>query len=341
MNNTLLQKLLHAGVLHRTNPEKFLQTFKPAPHIIKPVDPAKFDNYLDKTSKQVQQSMKFYLPIASEENELSHTELAKLTEDLEMYLPFKSTFVQVESSINFTDTNELYRNYDGTVDLPTWERQHNIETIDRHKALSHVLLIDTGKHDEEGSRMFAGTIWLYDTQSNIFVIDPNVWIYSFRKNGDYTFWLHEDSDFYDATDLRTISNNETYSNVTLNSIVGTIVHTHTQLCLYLSYPQIVDTKSVKGIKNIQIPLSRKFSHAEFLRKPKYEHKVLKLNLFDNDSSKEHLGVTNNEGGKAFHAVRKHIRKCNSGKITFVKAHFRGDKSKGIITKDYDINTGVK
>jgi len=339
MNNTLLQKLLHAGVLHRTNPEKFLQTFKPAPHIIKPVDPAKFDTYLDKTSKQVQQSMKFYLPIASEENQLSQSELAKLTEDLEMYLPFKSTFVQVESNINFTNTNELYRNYDGTVDLPTWEKQHNIEVNEQHRALSHVLLLDTGNDDEEGSRLFAGTIWLYDTHSNIFVIDPNVWIYSFRKNGDYTFWLPESSSFYDATDLKTISNNETYSNVTLNSVVGTIVHTHTQLCLYLSYPQIVDTKHVKGIKNIQTPLSRKFSHAEFLRKPKYEHKVLKLNLFDNVSSEENLGVSNSEGGKAFHAVRKHIRKCNSGKITFVKAHFRGDKSKGIITKDYDINTG--
>lgn len=341
MNNTILQKLLHAGVLNRTNPEKFLQNFKPAPHIIKPVDPVIFSTYLDKTSKQVQQSMKFYLPQPSEENELSQNELAKLNEDLEMYLPFKSTFVQAESGINFTDTNELYRTYDGSVDLATWEQQNKIEACEKHKAISHVLLLDTGKDDEEGSRMFAGTIWLYDTHSNIFVIDPNVWIYSFRKNGDYTFWLPEDSSFYDATDLKSISPNETYSNVTLNSVVSTIVHTHTQLCLYLSYPQIVDTKSVKGIKNIQTPLSRKFSHAEFLRKPKYEHKVLKLNLFDNGSNNEPLGVPNGQGGKAFHAVRKHIRKCNSGKITFVKAHFRGDKSKGIITKDYDINTGVK
>jgi hypothetical protein len=41
-------------------------------------------------------------------------------------------------------------------------------------------------------------------------------------------------------------------------------------------------------------------------------------------------------GTALHSVRKHIRRYKTGKTTFVKAHFRGSKEIGILTKDYEV-----
>ena len=44
----------------------------------------------------------------------------------------------------------------------------------------------------------------------------------------------------------------------------------------------------------------------------------------------------NASGTAFHSVRKHIRRLADGRNTFVKAHFRGAKSVGMVSKDYEI-----
>ena len=73
-----------------------------------------------------------------------------------------------------------------------------------------------------------------------------------------------------------------------------------------------------------------------LFKPKYEHKILKLNLYDNATNE---GSEANGNGKArsLHAVRKHLRRLPNGKLTWVKAHFRGNREVGIITKDYEID----
>ena len=83
------------------------------------------------------------------------------------------------------------------------------------------------------------------------------------------------------------------------------------------------------------PFSRRFNNSEFLRKPKYEHKVLRLDLFGDTNSNGNIS-TGESGSRAFHAVRKHIRQYSDGKITFVKAHFRGSKDVGVVTKDYEI-----
>ena len=86
-------------------------------------------------------------------------------------------------------------------------------------------------------------------------------------------------------------------------------------------------------------MSYKFSTSEFIRKPKYEHKILKLDLFGSNGT-SNTSNSNETGGRAFHAVRKHIRQYQDGKITFVKAHFRGSKDIGIVTKDYEFKTNT-
>jgi len=106
----------------------------------------------------------------------------------------------------------------------------------------------------------------------------------------------------------------------------------------LNYPQITNNRDVQGItpaNAVKLPFSRKYNNAELLRKPKYEHKVLKLDLFG-DTNSNGNGSTGESGSRAFHAVRKHLRQYSDGKITFVKAHFRGSKDVGLVTKDYEI-----
>ena len=333
MQHIVLQKLLHAGVLLKNDTHKWVQQFGTPPHINrKDIGYDLMKAYLDDTSKRVQQAMKFYIPQVDADNTLTEVEVAKLVNGVDFFLPYKSTFVQVATSIEYTHTDNLH--YDPQIDFQDWRTQNNVEQIADHSAISNVLFLDTGRFDDEGKPLFGGMLWMYDQDQNEMLIDPNMYYYSFRDNGDYTFWIDEASHFHKYTNTTSANDDGTYSSPTLNSVVSTIINIHCKLCLLLTYPQIVDSKSVKGFKNQEIRLSDKFSHTEFLRKPKYEHKVLRLNLFDGKSSGGES--TGESSGKAFHAVRKHIRQYKDGKVTFVKAHFRGDKTKGIITKDYEI-----
>jgi hypothetical protein len=64
--------------------------------------------------------------------------------------------------------------------------------------------------------------------------------------------------------------------------------------------------------------------------------VLKLNMYDNAGGGSKGGNTRS-AGTAFHSVRKHLRRLPNGKHTFVKAHFRGSKEVGVVSKEYKID----
>ena len=98
---------------------------------------------------------------------------------------------------------------------------------------------------------------------------------------------------------------------------------------------ICDTHEVKGRSNVFIDKKIKHTTSELRRQPKFTHKVLRLDLYGNDSFTG--GVIEEGKGVAFHSVRKHLRRLANGKLTWVKAHFRGSKSHGTVYKDYDID----
>jgi len=343
MNNLVLQKLLHSPMLYKTNLSKFSRTFIPSGHIgnentEKEIHPNILSGFLDFHSKRIQQSMKFHIPLAEGDNKLTEEEVVKLQNDITYFLPYKSTFIQSEAS----------------VDLSEEEKQQIISLYpdsDIHKskldaknvtATYNVYLEDTESVDDTGSLIYRGCVFIYFSDSNEFYYDPNDYFYSFREDGSYTFWLPEEGSFYPYTDTTAPYDNGPYSNPSLNSMVALIISAHTKLCLMLTYPQITNTSSVKGIKienANRVPLSYKFSTSEFIRKPKYEHKILKLDLFGSNGTSNTTN-SNETGGRAFHAVRKHIRQYQDGKITFVKAHFRGSKDIGIVTKDYEFKTNT-
>ena len=154
----------------------------------------------------------------------------------------------------------------------------------------------------------------------------------------YSFWL-DHSPFVDITDISAdIEGNDTYTNPSLNQTIARIVGMHQSLSMLLQFPQIVATEKVEGISHEQpiFEVRGNYKHSEMLFKPKYEHKILKLNLYDNATNE---GGEANGNGKArsLHAVRKHLRRLPNGKLTWVKAHFRGNREVGIITKDYEID----
>jgi len=357
MDNTVLQKLLHAHVLLKKDAHKFQDTFVPPDHIAqafgydvnsnrafseRPIPPKLVSDWLESHARRIQQSMKFYIPNASEENKLTGEEYLKLSDEMKMFLPFKSTFVQHEVEIGVAENLEDHKawNHIALDGNGTKDDLKKIEEklIRGETCIANVYLEEVGFHDDEDQPMFKGNVAIYFKDDGVFFIDPNDYFFSYRGDMGYTFWLPEESPFFQYTDTGSDVDGGMYNNLTLNSMVSTIINVHSQLVLMLSYPQIVNKQSILGITPENagvVPFSRKFTNSEFLRKPKYEHKVLKLDLFGtNDSIGK--GSTGESGSRAFHAVRKHIRQYSDGKITFVKAHFRGSKDVGLVTKDYEI-----
>ena len=120
-----------------------------------------------------------------------------------------------------------------------------------------------------------------------------------------------------------------------------ILRAYTLLNIHLQFPEITEQKDVKGRPNTTIGHRklRKHTKSELRSLPSYEHKTLVLNMYDNDTGNG--SGSGRSKGTAFHSVRKHIRKYKDGKTTFVKAHFRGSKDVGIVSKDYKIAGGAK
>ena len=117
----------------------------------------------------------------------------------------------------------------------------------------------------------------------------------------------------------------------LSDIGGLIVSNIRWLQVLLSYPSLATSNAVTGRKSIPYNKIGTFKTSLMNALPKWEHKVLEVDMYSNGSS----GGGNGQGsGKRFHAVRKHLRRLASGKSVFVKPHFRGDKSIGVIDKDY-------
>ena len=81
---------------------------------------------------------------------------------------------------------------------------------------------------------------------------------------------------------------------------------------------------------------RKPKHRNKFNRPMFEHFVIELEVDEPEAQQS--GITRAMHKKRQHQVQGHRRVCKSGKVTWVKPHWRGDKNLGVIRKDYEMTT---
>ena len=270
------------------------------------INPMTMHHTMKSLSKTITQSGKFYLH-ENENNVLTEKEVKSLQGEVKFFAPYKDTFLQVEND-----------------DL-----------------IANILCLDTEQYttpskyktsDDQVTLTFTMCIWFKNVK--FFSLDLNSYTVTFSKNGDYVYEI-EDTWFKDITDTEG-DDDENFTNQTLNGWVHTIITFWYRFMIYLQFPQICDVKSKKGRSSEHwVDVPTKFRPSVLRDKPKFEHKELVINMFG-DSSDSNGSGGGRSSGTAFHSVRKHLRRLNNGKLTWVKAHFRGLHSHGVITKDYKL-----
>jgi len=148
----------------------------------------------------------------------------------------------------------------------------------------------------------------------------------------YNFTIPDEYPFRSMMDLE-VDENRNYTNTYLNGWFNTMVTAHMILCVLLQYPSLTHETNVTGKKPAIYPLDKRTSYSTMNARPAWEHKVLEIDLYG-DKEASANGVATGGSPKAFHSVRKHLRKLPTGKKIFVKAHFRGSRHIGVINKEY-------
>ena len=273
-------------------------------------DPFVLHSFYKGLSKHIQESAKFYVDLNGET--LTKEEAEKIASEVIYVLPYQSTFVQFDTGdviINMMvmeDTDTDVHELDGTIT----------------KGMYRVMMFPFNKLD------------------NCFVYDPNIYTFKFHDDGSYTFWLDEDSTTNPFASIIDVSADATgmYTNKSLNAWAQAASELLITFFTMLHYPQITNTKSVKGVKPQHLQSRSRYKASELRGKPTWEHKTLVLDLYGNEGGSNTTSNGQRSSGTAFHSVRKHLRRLPDGKHIFVKAHFRGSKDVGVVQKDYQIRT---
>ena len=246
-------------------------------------------------SKSVQQSAKFFVDMTGEQ--LKNEEVINSLSDLEIYLPYPITFIQ-------------FKHQDGYVNC---------------------LFIETGLDngiDWKGfdpSKFMVGCV-LSDLSGNQMTYDRCTYHYSDTKiNTTKTAQVLGAggaciNDVASCTDFS-----------------ASVMLWYLRFLVMLNHPEITVADEVLGRPNNifgHVPV-KNMKRSTLIKKPKYQHKTLVLDMFGDKSGGESCSSGRSKG-TAFHSVRKHLRQYKNGKKVFVKAHFRGSKEMGVVTKDYEL-----
>ena len=333
MNKTVLEKLLHGYNLVHGNGKKFIDNFTAAPHMTHPADrsyvdgaqyehldirPERMHAYMKYVSQGISQSAKFYIPRMSESEDLSFEEKIRIAPEVEMFLPYESTYVQYDCPEADEGRGLVY----------------NFWAVDA----GYKSQPDGSPYEKYGEQPCISVMLMpYCRETGKFHMDYCAYDMTWHPDGSYTFWIHDKNEFKDWIDLKSDSNGQ-YTNQSLNNFIAVANEIMFELCLRLQYPTIVDTIKTEGLPpsdRYSVLAPKHYKASTFYGKPTWQHKTLKINMYGNKSTK--LGSKGSrESGTAFHSVRKHMRKLSSGKTTFVKAHFRGSREHGVIDKDYEL-----
>jgi hypothetical protein len=269
-----------------------------------------YKNELLDISNGIQQSAKFKIN-AELMSEISEKDFNTVLKDIKPFLPFQKNYVEVTLADGIT---ALY--------------------------LEDVTESYLGKFEEYKKTLFGnGKLSTREIQEGDLIVKSHLYI-QYLNDGKiahipcpmFTFFNGKNS-----SSVRAWEKNKQHSNyINFNSQQVADWAKVTKKCIYwlqvlLSYPSLAKTQFVSGRKPIAYNKLGKYKSSTMNALPKWEHKVLTVDLYASGSSSGGNGQGN---GKRFHAVRKHLRQLNSGKKVFVKPHFRGDKSIGVVEKDY-------
>ena len=318
MNNEALQKLIYlyqdpdiAGKVQF--PMHFKAEYADIP-------PKELSAYFKYYSAYLQKASKFYIDKRDDANQLSVDESVKIIEDIKLYAPYDCFLVQIEGA-------------------------RESEIVD------HLLVIATQEDpDGELDDGIAATRFTYHKKWQIWSHDMNVWSIIRDKDTDFSNALKPTEEFVKerskvsgagfgvkaliSEHLKFVDTDKMWS------WANQMIAMYAELNIHLQYPQISRHKDVKGRPNTTIGHRnlKRFTKSEMRQLPIYEHKTLVLDMYDDTEGPSNGGKRSS--GTAFHSVRKHIMKIgrgkNKGKPVFRKAHFRGSKDVGVISKDYKI-----
>lgn len=299
-----------------------------------------------KFAKQVSQAAKFYLDISTDDG-LTEKEHATIEKELVYYSPYKSVFLQVETecSINNILIYDHTEEYEEAVDEYKREQRPSFfkRLFTKKEKLADGVYDLFETHDEIQS-CFSFQMLLWDKIHKHFIWDLNQYTIYFSNNDviDDTK-LHYKIQLADSplTQYLVGENDHLKENHELTkSWIMEIIHRFRYFMIALQHPTIIDEKDIAGRQDIFIDTPTKFTTSALSAKPKFAHKNLCINLYGNNPANGNC-ATSRSAGTAFHSVRKHMRRLPSGKHTFVRAHFRGSKDIGLITKDYEVVTSKR
>ena len=347
MNKYVIEKLIHAKNLFdgtKKGFNKFADKFSALPHlntgmldykdVYKPEqgfelvqqEYADIKLFWDMVSVGISTATKIFIPF--EKDGLTNEERLSVAEEVKMIIPFPNTFIQweVQRDLKMMSTRDSEPKY-----FKNRRLIQNLWVMDSNKLTDGSL----DGMDDEGNQILTCVLFSYDQGQDVIHLDHAFYDMTWDEKGNYHFWLSPDQPFFNRIDTSG-DENGVYSNESLKNTVQVCNDVLFEYNMLTQFPNIATVENVKGLQPSKRPSMiepRKYKKSTLMFKPTWEHKVLKVNLYDNQTK----GVsTGRSGGTRFHGVRKHLRRLPTGKHTFVKAHFRGQKDIGVISKDYQI-----
>ena len=282
------------------------------------IPPKLMKKAMQNLSYDITQAGKFYLNVKPEE-ELTQKEIRDCIQDIKIYCPYPKTFLQYETPdfiFNLLAT-EVMTEAANEEDAKQYEKETG-----RNRDTAFYTVID-----------FNLNVW--SKEQKAFQTDLSQTRIYFYKDQDSPLGVKYDSEvlsnfWSDVTE---------HNHPAAETFRGSCVSIWLAFMVYIQYSQIAEKKEKKGRGNVwmDIPM-KKHSLSEYRRKPTFAHIEVDIKMYE----ESHGNVQGNgkTEGKALHSVRKHLRTYSTGKKTWVKAHFRGSKEYGIVTKDYNVPSQI-
>ena len=325
------EKLLSAHWLVLNDPDKFTKEFLRPPYLNDNLAMDSKDGLaiLKAQSIEIQEANKFYIDFSNSNvsENLTEKEMKTVAKDIKIFLPYKKTFIQFETediihSIWLQDFMSLKRNK-----IFNWiEDTIGLKRILPIKELPAYLMFQSVyyKRNAFEGRGLVHNKTLLDPTLYVIAPDQEHWQEG-KKTVNFGWGTYPKFEaFHEGGYQRTTNDYRDLEEHTVKVLF--------LLNLLLSYPALSSTKTIKGKTGVHMSGTHGYKASHLIRRPSWEHKVLKLDLYGKASG----GHGGNGSPKAFHSVRGHLRRLAKGDITFIKPHFRGSKGIGVVEKEYSI-----
>ena len=288
-------------------------------------------------SHRIQQAQKFSVPCYENEM-LTQGEFDAVMTDTTPFLPYEETFVEFDFNNHVfyclfkaweEDEDDIRDTKPFSVVTSMYEKREKYWVIDLCPYYYEVAGANTVKTPlldrllRRKNPKFSKDVWNAKTKEYE-QIEGGSFFYNFNIPKEFTL--------IDLIDDSKDSKGR-HSNKQLNDFMNTIVISHMMFCVLLDYPSLSHETKVSGRLPAVYPLAKKTNYSSMRERPAWEHKVLEIDLYGEKEASAN-GVANGGSPKAFHSVRKHLRRLPDGKKIFVKAHFRGSRQIGVINKEY-------